>query len=259
MAIANTNRYDYDLSMLEAVDRLSDALVNLGVLTAKNAAKAHAAVQRARHAQTLSAQYSHHVETSAISAGDQLFDTNELDLSAVLETIDLPSAEHVDAVLDRVWHRNATEARTHAFGNIGSAPAKLTERFDELSDEVLAIAAELGDITTPQQALDADKAAEWQRLMALKDENNALADLRTHLRSFGLIPAPAGYNSGWHWNYRHDSAIDALNRAHERKTADEGRALLIWAAKQRPYCPASAAEAKATLEAAQSTAEEVRA
>ncbi|MBM7279301.1 hypothetical protein JTZ10_16245 [Gordonia rubripertincta] len=259
MAIANTDRYDYDLSMLEAVDKLSDSLVNLGVLTAKNAAKAHAAVRRARHAQTLSTQYSQHVETAAISAGDQLFDTDELDLSSVLEIISLPSTEHVDAVLDRVWLRNAAEARTHAFGNIGSAPARLTERFDELSDEVLAIAAELGDITTPQQALDADKAPEWQRLMALRDEYNALADLRTHLRSFGLIAAPAGYNTGWHWNYRHETEVGAAKLAQERKTTDEGRALLIWVAKQRPYCPAASAEAKATLEAARTSVEDVRA
>ena len=33
---------------------------------------------------------------------------------------------------------------------------------------------------------------------------NVLIELRTELRSFGLIPEAQPYNSGWHWDLRHE-------------------------------------------------------
>lgn len=250
MSIADSIRDEWHIRQLQAVETLADDLVALGVLPAKDATKALAAAERASHAVSLSASYQRHVEAEATRAGDDLAADDNLDLAAVIGAINLPSQETVDVTLARVWNRNTTDARNIAFANVHAAPGKLTERFDGVADEVLSIAAELGDVTDPQQALDAGLADQWQRLMQLKGELNGLTQLRTTLRSFGLIAEPTGSDAGWHWNMRHEYPQGEFKRASDRRAVDQGRALLILTAKCRPYCPASRAEAKATADAA---------
>ncbi|GAB2649617.1 hypothetical protein GCM10027169_15740 [Gordonia jinhuaensis] len=236
---------EYLTRHLNAVDQLTDRLVTLGVTTAKNAAKAHEHSHRAHEAARLSARYSDHVEAEAVRIGETLATREELTIGAVAESLSaLPDPHLADIALAKTWNMHVTAARDLAFSNVAAAPAKLSEAFDRVSDETLSVAAKLGDVDTAQAALDAGLADEWQHLTALIREHDALARLRSDLRSYGLIAAPYGADTGWQWGYRQEPSASAMKRGNERKPFDGGRALAIANAKARPYCPASRAEAK---------------
>ena len=240
----------FDQSRLSAVDQCVDDLEALGVITAKDAQAARSAAARASNAVMLSNQYTRHAETVAEHVGQSLAAVDDLSIDTVLAETTLADPNIIDATLRSVWNKSTKDARAAAFHNMSKVPAALTERFDAVSDEVLEIAAKLGTISTPQQAIDAGLVDEWQKLMELKGEFWGLVNVRSTLRSFYLIPGPTEYAAGWFWNQRIESPLGAFKAANEKQASDEGRALLVTVARCRPYCPATEAEAKATLEAA---------
>ena len=170
----------------------------------RDAETARSAAKRAHHALTLAATYTDHVTRTATSAGEALADRDDLTIDAVVASAILPNPIVVDATLAATWQANVDTARAAAFKRVREFPTKLSELFDNVSGQVIDIAAQLGDVDTPQAVLDAGLGEPWQKLMALKQEMNVLIELRTELRSFGLIPEAQPYNSGWHWDLRHE-------------------------------------------------------
>lgn len=245
------NIHDTIRSQLSAVDANVDRLETLGVISATDADKARAAVARAQRAETLSVQYNTHIESSAEEAGRNLADVDDLDIETVIGSNALPDPDTVDITLGAIWNKATHTARAAAFRNNTKIPAALTERFDAVANEVLEIAAKLGVIETPQEAIDAGLTKEWQRLMGLKAEYNELSTFRTDLRSYYLIPGPNEYNGGWQWAQRTEYPLGSFKNALAKKAGgDEGRALLILTARCRPYCPADKQEADEVLKAA---------
>lgn len=239
----------HDHQQLAAIDALVAPLERVGLVTKKDAETARAAAKRAHHALTLAATYTDHVTRTATSAGEALADRDDLTIDAVVASAILSNPIVVDATLAATWQANVDTARAAAFKRVRDFPTKLSELFDHVSDQVIDIASQLGDVDTPQAALDAGLSDPWQQLMALKADMNALIELRTELRSFGLIPESQPFNSGWQWDLRHEYPAGRFKRAYDQAAVDQGRELLILTARCRPYVPADATEAKTVLEA----------
>ena len=246
------NLHETTLRQLHAVTILLDDLEDVGLVTAKNAAVARAAVTRARHAEHLAGSYERHLENLAVDAGTALADIEELDIKAVVEAVTAPPAQMLEKALTEVWHRNMRAARKAAFGNVNKAPGVLTERFNDLAKRTDKVVSKLGVGTTAIEAIDLGLANEYRAISTLQAEYEHLCTLRTNLRSFGLIPGGDGYTAGWHWNWRRELPLGAMKVAGQQK--DPARERFLIAIRNEPYCAASEGEATATMNAARKAA-----
>uniref|UniRef100_UPI003D8D4570 hypothetical protein n=1 Tax=Gordonia sp. B7-2 TaxID=3420932 RepID=UPI003D8D4570 len=240
---------DFQIRQAAAVTATLDGLETLGAVTAKDAKAARAAIARADHAQALSRTYETHVAAAVAAAGDQLTHTDDLTLGAVLDAVQAPSAETVDGALYVVWAANVKAARNLAFANKAKVPGLLNEQFDAIATRTAEVLSKLGPNTTAVQAIDRGLTVEFREVDTLRAAYEGACELRSTLRSYGIIPGGDGYSSGWSWNFRKEFTAGAFKRAGEQP--DPARARFLVAIAHEPYCAASEAEARAVLEAAQ--------
>lgn len=223
------------------VTRLPELLYALDLLTDDQVSAVEELVMRAGLAEATASNYAAIRDRDLTALAVTAAKAPSVDTAIIKAAAKVPPVDAVEQIAHRVHAALYEEAKKIVLTRQADVAATVNARFDELCKRVDNVTAELGGITSAQQAINLGATEQWADLSKLRDQYSALLEAVTEFRARGVLPTSIPNNSGSHWRFRLPPDEGTYWQA--RAAGDDGLAVFLADIARQPWVPATTAEA----------------